>query len=96
VSGKGVAIPVPGSRIGKSSSSSGATDVFAEPGFRIGNSSSSGDFGIGIGAEMVPRIDLCRDLARPAPPAVEPDFPNILGMVAGVVYMSGIRRDGAW
>ena len=69
----------PGVRIGNSSSA--VTDALADPGFRIGNSSSSGLLGIGIGAEMVPRIDLCRVLARPA---VEPDFPKILGMSDGV------------
>jgi hypothetical protein len=60
-------------------SSSAVTDALADPGFRIGNSLSSGVIGIGIGAEMVPRIDLCRVLARAA---VEPDFPKILGMSA--------------
>lgn len=69
----------PGVRIGNSSSA--VTDALADPGFRIGNSSSSGLLGIGIGAEMVPRIDFCRVLARPA---VEPDFPKILGMSDGV------------
>lgn len=49
----------------------------------MGNSSSSGLVGIGIGAEMVPRIDLCRVLAL-ARPAVEPDLPKILGMAVGV------------
>jgi hypothetical protein len=46
--------------------------------------------GIGIGAEMVPRIDLCRVLARPA---VEPDFPNILGMAVGAGCRAGIDGD---
>lgn len=74
--GSGIAIPVPGVRIGNSSSA--VIDALADPGFRIGNSSSSGLLGIGIGAEIVPRIDLCRVLARPA---VEPGFPKMLGML---------------
>jgi hypothetical protein len=74
---------VPGKRIGNSSSA--AVDALADPGFRIGNSSSTGLVGIGIGAEMVPRMDLCRVLARPA---VEPDFPKILGMAVGAGWRS--------
>jgi len=46
--------------------------------FWKGKSPSVGDVGIGIGAEIVPRMDLCRDLARPR---VDPDFPNRLGMM---------------
>jgi hypothetical protein len=76
----------PGARIGKSSSA--VVDVLEDPGFRIGNSSSSGLLGIGIGAEMVPRMDLCRVLARPA---VEPDFPKMLGMAGGV---GGCKLEG--
>lgn len=79
-------MPVPGLRIGNSSSA--AADALADTGFRIGNSSASGVLGIGIGAEMVPRIDLWRDLARLA---VEPDFPNMLGMLSAV---DGDRRRG--
>jgi hypothetical protein len=47
--------------------------------------------GIGIGAEMVPRMDLCRVLARPA---VEPDFPKMLGMAAGARCRSVVKGDG--
>ena len=63
--GTGLAMPAPGCRIGNSSST--VVTAFAEPGFRIGNSSSSRVLCMGIGAEMVPRIDLLRPgLARPA------------------------------
>jgi hypothetical protein len=71
---RGLAIPVPGFRIGNSSS--GEVKAFAEPGFRMGNSSSSIALGIGMGAEMVPRMDfgagLRAGLARP-----EPDFQSV-------------------
>jgi hypothetical protein len=87
VGGRVVAIPVPGLRIGNSSSV--AIDALADPGFRIGNSSSSGVLGIGIGAEMVPRMDLFRGLARPA---VEPDFPKMLGMAAGARCRSVVEE----
>lgn len=82
-SGSDDAIPVPGLRIGNSSSA--FIDALADPGFRNGNSSSSRVIGIGIGLEMVPRIDLRPALARPA---VEPDFPNLLGMLIGADYRS--------
>jgi hypothetical protein len=59
----------------------------------MGNSSSSGVVGIGIGAEMVPRIDLCRVLAL-ARPAVEPDLPKILGMAVGEGWKPGINNGG--
>jgi hypothetical protein len=78
--GTGLAMPAPGCRIGNSSSRFAA--AFAEPGFRIGNSSSSNPVGIGIGAEMVPRIDLLRPgLARLA----APDFQR-LGMAFELAY----------
>lgn len=75
---RGLAMPVPGFRIGNSSS--GEVKAFAEPGFRMGNSSSSMALGMGMGAEMVPRMDfgagLGAGLARP-----EPDFQSV-GIVA--------------
>jgi hypothetical protein len=40
---------------------------------------------------MVPRIDLCRVLARPA---VEPDFPNMLCMAVGTGCKSGVDGYG--
>ena len=74
---RGLAMPVPGFRIGNSSS--GEVKAFADPGFRIGNSSSSMELGMGMGAEIVPRMDLGAGfgagLARP-----EPDFQRV-GMV---------------
>ena len=81
-------MPVPGCRIGNSSST-----AFADPGLRIGNSSSSSSsrtLGIGIGAEMVPRIDLRPGLARP-----EGDF-HRLGMVirSFSALQDGYRREG--
>jgi hypothetical protein len=73
-------MPAPGCRTGNSSS--GFVAAFAEPGFRIGNSSSSNPVGIGIGAEMVPRIDLLRPgLAR----LTAPDFQR-LGMAFELAY----------
>jgi len=67
---------VPGRRMGNSSS----LDVIAtlEPGMRIGNSSSSAA-GMGIGPEMVPRMDLWD--ANFGYPAAEPGL-KIGGMVA--------------
>ena len=58
-------MPVPGFRMGNSSSTIVA--AFIELGFLMGNSSSSGAPCIGIGADMVPRIDLRPGLARPGP-----------------------------
>jgi hypothetical protein len=74
--GTGLAMPVPGLRIGNSSS----FDVVAMPvpGTLIGNSSSSTALGIGIGPEMVPRMDLWPVFGRPA---FEPLFQ--IGMVPG-------------
>lgn len=68
--------PVPGLLVSKSSSA--VTVVLIDMRFWKGKSPPTGDVGIGIGAEIVPRMDLCRDLARPR---VDPDFPNRLGMV---------------
>lgn len=55
---------MPGWRMGNSSS--GEVMALEEPGFRMGNSSSpsSRAVGIGIGADIVPRIDLRPDLVR--------------------------------
>lgn len=86
--GTGEAKPVPGFRIGNSSS---AVDSFATPGLLVGNSPPFGGLGIGIGAEIVPRIDLCRGLARPA---VEPDFPNMLGILVGAAGKPAGDGDG--
>jgi hypothetical protein len=57
--------------------------------FRIGNSSSPNVLEIGIGPEMVPRIDLRPGLARPV---VEPDFPKMLGMVIGAACKADVNE----
>jgi len=85
---RGLAMPVPGFRIGNSSS--GEVKAFAEPGFRIGNSSSSIALGIGMGAEMVPRMDFGAGL-RPGLARPEPDFQSV-GIVA---LRDGQRREAA-
>lgn len=86
VAGWGDATSGPGERIGNSSSA--ARDALADPGFRTVNPSSMGAAGIGMGAEMVPRMDLCPDLERPT---VEPDFPKMAGMTLGE-NRSQVRR----
>lgn len=58
-----------------------------DPGNLIGNSSSSGVEGMGMGADIVPRIDFCPGLARPAVGPGLPGLPKRLGMVAGRGYV---------
>lgn len=64
----GLAIPVPLWRMGNSSS--GLFVARLEPGFRMGNSSSSAGCGIGIGPEILPRMEWA-GRGRPCPADVE-------------------------
>lgn len=80
---KGVALAtrLPGLRIGNSSSS--VVVAMPVPGFRIGNSSSSIRLGMGIGADILPRMDWWPDFGRPdfGRLALEPDFHRLTFMV---------------